>query len=113
MGRGGVCRKFESFVGNLGDFAPPPPEKFPPLAKANVPQDSEIPLFSRCEREKRVLNISQFITFLSDTNAARIYILSSNLVSRNFTERPSLPWGPLLVLGFPTPFGGPDYKLLL
>ena len=22
---GGVCRKFESFVGNLGDFAPPPP----------------------------------------------------------------------------------------
>ena len=24
---GGVCRKFESFVGNLGGFAPPPPEK--------------------------------------------------------------------------------------
>ena len=76
MQMGGVCRKFESFVGNLGDFAPPPTGKseFPPLAKANVPQDSEIPLFSSCEREKRVLNISQFITFLSDTNAARIYI---------------------------------------
>ena len=24
MGGGGVCRKFESFVGNLGGFVPPP-----------------------------------------------------------------------------------------
>jgi hypothetical protein len=27
VGGGGGCRKFESFVGNLGGFAPPPPEK--------------------------------------------------------------------------------------
>ena len=32
-GGGGVCRKFESFVENLGGFAPPPTGKseFPPL----------------------------------------------------------------------------------
>ena len=67
-------------------------------------------------------NISQFITFLSDTNAARIYILSSNLVSRNFRGLRCFgglfcfdfgAWGPLLVLEPPTPFGGFDYKLLL
>jgi hypothetical protein len=27
----GVCRKFESFVGSLGDFAPPGKSEFPPL----------------------------------------------------------------------------------
>jgi hypothetical protein len=95
---------------------PPPTGKteFPPLAKANVPQDSEIPLFSRCEREKRVLNISQFITFLSDTNTARIYIFIFS-VAILYLEilKAFVALGPLLVLGFPTPFGGPDYKLLL
>ena len=39
-GGGGVCRKFESFVGNLGGFAPPHPptgkSEFPPLKDADV-----------------------------------------------------------------------------
>jgi hypothetical protein len=33
MGGGGGCRKFESFVGNLGGFAPPPTEKVNLLQK--------------------------------------------------------------------------------
>ena len=33
-GGGGVCRKFESFVGNLGGFTPPTRKsEFPPLVK--------------------------------------------------------------------------------
>jgi hypothetical protein len=31
---GGVCRKFESFVGALGGFAPPPPA---PAGKSEFP----------------------------------------------------------------------------
>ena len=96
---------------------PPPPEKvnFRHWAKANVPHDSEIPLFSRCEREKRVLNISQFITFLSDTNAARIYIFIFS-VAILYLEilKAFVALGASFGFGVPNrPFGGPDYKLLL
>ena len=35
-GGGGGCRKFESFVGNLGGFAPTGKSEFPPLCQ-NAP----------------------------------------------------------------------------
>jgi hypothetical protein len=58
--------------------------------------------------------ISQFITFLSDTNAARIYIfifsiaiLYPEILNAFVALGASFGFRP------PTPFGGPDYKLLL